>query len=142
MAGRYGMTFAAELIEQGNYEEAIDAATKAIAAGDVGPEPFADRATALDFLERYAEASVELERAIELNMANKTIDPDGLDDAYFSALVGAAKIDAETSVAVGVQRLERYGRTIPKGRHVRDAEDWRKRIRGELPSLLDKTTDT
>lgn len=141
MAGRYGMTFAAELIEQGNYEEAIEAATKAMEGGDKGPEPHSDRATALDFLERYAEATTELERAIELNSAERCLDPDGLDDAYFSALVAAAKLDAETSVAAGVQRLERYVRTVPQGRHVRDAEDWRKRLRGEMPSLLDKTTE-
>ena len=142
MAGRYGMTFAAELIEQGDYEEALDAATKAIEGGDTGPEPFADRGAALDFLERYAEAATELERAIALNETNRCLDKDVLDDAYFSALVGAAKHDAQTSVAAGVRHLERYAHVIPKGRHVHDAEDWRKRIRGEMPSLLDKTTET
>ena len=32
MAGRYGMSFAAKLVEQGNYEEAVAEATKAARA--------------------------------------------------------------------------------------------------------------
>ena len=56
MAGRYGMSFAAELMEEGKYEEAIEAATGAIEGEKDNPEPFADRAAAYDYLERYAEA--------------------------------------------------------------------------------------
>ena len=138
MAGRYGMTFAAELIEKGDFEEAIDAATEAIAAQNENPESFADRAAAYDGLERYAEAAKDLERALELNVAKRVIDHDNLDDAFFSALVGAAKLDAETSVESAVASLARYAKILPKGRHVRDAEDWRKRLRGEMPSLLDE----
>ena len=37
--------------------------------------------------------------------------------------------------------LARYRQVLPAGRHVQDSEDWRKRFRGELKSLLDKTTD-
>ena len=142
MAGRYGITFAAELIEQGEYEDALAAATKAIEAGDRGPEPFADRGRALDFLERYAEAAIALQRAIELNRTDRCLDADVLDDAFFSALVGAAQHESGTSVAEGVRHLEHYASVVPKGRHLRDAEDWQKRIRGEMPSLLDKTTET
>jgi len=141
MGGRYGMSFAAELMEKGNYEEAIDAATAAMEARKDNPEPFADRAAAYDYLERYAEAVADLEKALALNAAAPVIDQDDLDDAFFSALVSASKIEAETSVAAAVTLLARYGQVLPAGRHVRDSEDWRKRFRGELKSLLDKTTD-
>ena len=141
MAGRYGMSFAAELLEQGKYEEAIDAATEAMKGDAANPEPFADRAAAYDYLERYAEAAGDLEKALALNAAAPVIDQDNLDDAFFSALVGAAKADAETSVEAAVARLARYRQVMPQGRHVQDAEDWRKRVRGEMPSLLDKRTD-
>lgn len=141
MAGRYGMSFAAELLEQGKYEEAIEAATSAMQGDRSNPEPFADRAAAYDYLERYAEAASDLEQALALNAAAPVIDQDNLDDAFFSALVGAAKAEAETSVTAGVARLARYPQVLPAGRHVQDSEDWRKRLRGELKSLLDKRTD-
>jgi tetratricopeptide (TPR) repeat protein len=141
MGGRYGMSFAAELLEKGQYEEAIDAATGAMQGNQANPEPFADRAAAYDGLERYAEAVLDLEQALALNAAEPVLDQDNLDDAFFSALVGAAKIDAETSVDTGVARLGRYPQVLPRGRHVQDSEDWRKRLRGELKSLLDKTTE-
>jgi tetratricopeptide (TPR) repeat protein len=135
------MSFAAELMEKGKYEEAVDAATSAIGAEAANPEPLADRAAAYDYLERYAEAVGDLEKALALNAAAPVIDQDNLDDAFFSALVGAAKVDAETSVEEGVALLARYRQVLPKGRHVQDSEDWRKRLRGELKSLLDKTRD-
>jgi tetratricopeptide (TPR) repeat protein len=141
MGGRYGMSFAAELLEQGKYEEAIAAATSALEGDKDNPEPFADRAAAYDGLERYAEAAGDLEQALSLNAAAPVIDQDNLDDAFFSALVGAAKADAETSVERGVARLARYPVVMPRGRHLQDSEDWRKRLRGELKSLLDKRTD-
>jgi tetratricopeptide (TPR) repeat protein len=141
MGGRYGMSFAAELMEKGKYEEAVDAATSAIAAEAANPEPLADRAAAYDYLERYAEAVGDLEKALALNATAPVIDQDNLDDALFSALVGAAKVDAETSVEAGVALLARYRQVLPKGRHVRDSDDWSKRLRGELKSLLDKTKD-
>ena len=141
MGGRYGMSFAAELLEQGKYEEAILAATTALLGDKDNPEPFADRAAAYDGLERYAEAALDFEKALTLNAKAPVIDQDNLDDAYFSALVGAAKLDAEASVDTGVARLARYRDAMPNGRHVKDAEDWKKRLRGELHSLLDKTTE-
>jgi tetratricopeptide (TPR) repeat protein len=141
MSGRYGMSFASELLEQGKYEEAIEAATSALAGDAQNPEHFADRAAAYDGLERYAEAAGDFERAIVLNNAAPVIDRDNLDDAFFSALVAAARAEAEASVDAGVVRLARYTKLLPQGRHVKDAEDWRKRLRGELKSLLDKRTD-
>ncbi|HEY8073444.1 MAG TPA: hypothetical protein VIF62_05030 [Labilithrix sp.] len=134
MAGRYGMSFAKKHIEDGDYEEAVEAATQAIADGDAGPEPLFDRGTALDFLERHAEAVADLESAIAKNRAEKEVDPFALDDAYFSALLGLAKRE-------GAATLERYAKTVPDGAHLAEARDWQKRLRGEMPSLLDKTKD-
>jgi Flp pilus assembly protein TadD len=141
MSGRYGMSFAAELLEQGKYDEAVEAATGALQGDAVNPEHFADRAAAYDGLERYADAASDFEQALALNAAAPVIDQDNLDDAFFSALVAAARADAETSVDAGVARLARYAGVLPQGRHVKDSEDWRKRLRGELKSLLDKRTD-
>jgi tetratricopeptide (TPR) repeat protein len=135
------MSFAAELMEKGKYEEAVDAATSAMETSPASPEPFGDRAAAYDYLERYTEAVADLENALALNTTARVMDQDDLDDAFFSALVGAAKVDAETSVDAGVALLARYRQVLPAGRHVQDAEDWRRRLRGELKSLLDKTTD-
>jgi tetratricopeptide (TPR) repeat protein len=132
------MSFASELNEKGDYEEAIEAATKAMAEDDKNPEPFLDRAVAHDGLEQYAEAARDFERAITLNGVARVLDKDNLDDAYFSALVGAAKAEAETSVPAAVRTLARYAELLPEGRHVHDAEDWRKRVRGEMPSFLDE----
>jgi tetratricopeptide (TPR) repeat protein len=140
MGGRYGMSFAAELIEKGDYEEAVEAATREIEADASNPEPFADRAAAYDYLERYVEAVSDLERALYLNAVAPVIDHDNLDDAYFSALVAAAKLDAG-GVAGARALLARYPQVLPKGRHVRDSEDWRKRFGGELKSELDATTE-
>lgn len=141
MAGRYGMSFAKDLIDQGDYEEAILAATRAIEEGDAGPEPLFDRATANELAEHFDAAVNDFEAAITKNRAEKELDPFMLDDAYFSALLAAARHDAETDVPRGVARLQRYAKTIPDGTHLVDAADWQKRLRGEMPSLLDKTKE-
>jgi tetratricopeptide (TPR) repeat protein len=138
MAGRYGMSFAKGLIERGDYDEAIEAATRAIDEGNAGPEPLFDRGTAYELTERYAEAVVDFESAIEKNREAKELDPFMLDDAYFSALLAAARAE---DVAKGVARLDRYRTLLPDGAHVEESRDWQKRLRGEMPSLLDKTKD-
>ncbi len=137
MAGRYGMSFAKGLIEKGDYDEAVDAATKEIEGGQKGPEPWFDRGTAYELLERYPEAVSDFEAALRINAAEKELDPFALDDAYFSALVSAAK--AETNVANAVALVARYRTTLPEGEHVEESVTWEKRLRGELPSILDKT---
>ena len=107
MGGRYGMSFASELNEEGRHDEAVAEATKAIDAGDVTAEPLIDRATAYDLLERHAEAVADFERAIEVNNVAQTVDADMLDDAYFSALVSAGK---EAAVAYAIQHyMPGYG---------------------------------
>lgn len=135
------MSFAKGLIESGDYEEAVEAATKEIDGGDGGPEPLFDRATALELLERYDEAVADLEAAIAKNRAEKVIDPFVLDDTYFSALLGASKGVAERDRARGAAMLDRYREILPDGAHVAESRDWQKRLRGEMPSLLDKTKD-
>jgi hypothetical protein len=66
------------------------------------------------------------------------LDDDMLDDAYFSALLGAARALAASDVAAGCDKLARYATRFPEGRHVGDAGDWQKRLRGELKSTFVK----
>jgi tetratricopeptide (TPR) repeat protein len=141
MSGRYGMSFAKKHIEEGDYEEAIASATEAIEGGDASPERLFDRATAYELLERYGEAVADLERAIEKNRAAQELDPFTLDDAYFSATLAAARADARTDLAAALARLDRYRELLPDGAHLVESRDWQRRLRGELPSLLDKTKD-
>jgi tetratricopeptide (TPR) repeat protein len=135
------MSFAKKHIEDGDYDEAIRAATKSIEDGDAGPEPLFDRATAYDLAERYLEAVADFEAAVTKNGNEQEIDPFTIDDAYFSALLAAARREAETDVGKGVVLLQRYMQFAPKGEHVADCRDWQKRLKGEMPSLLDKTKD-
>ena len=135
------MSFAKKYIEEGDYEKAIAASTDSIAGGDAGPEPLFDRATAYDLAERYLEAVSDFEAAITKNGAEQEIDPFTIDDAYFSALLSAARQEAERDVGKGVALLQRYMQNAPNGEHSAECGDWQKRLRGELPSLLDKTKD-
>ena len=64
-----------------------------------------------------------------------------LDDAYFSAALAAARSEANGNLAQALLRLDRYREVWPEGAHVLESRDWQKRLRGELPSLLDKTKD-
>lgn len=141
MAGRYGMSFAKSLIEKGDYEEAIAAATQEIEEGNQGPEPLFDRATAAELAEKYEDAVTDFERAITVNANEKVFDPFVLDDAYFSALLAGARSAAERDVNAGVSMLERYRKVLPGGEHTSDVNDWQKRLRGQMPSLLDKTRE-
>jgi tetratricopeptide (TPR) repeat protein len=134
------MSFAKKHIEAGDYEEAVTSATEQIAGGDSGPEPLFDRGTAYDFLERYVEAVTDFEQAIAKNSGtDKELDPFVLDDAYFSATLAAANLESKTSLQKALGRLDRYRELLPDGAHVAESKEWQKRLRGELPSLLDKT---
>jgi tetratricopeptide (TPR) repeat protein len=138
MAGQYGVTFAAKLIEKGKYEQAIVEATQAIAREDDNPEHYWDRGSAHSWLHHYREAIGDFERALSLDEAAGVLDSDALDDAYFSALLGAAK---QTTLEEGLRLLEQYRALLPEGRHTRDAEDWQKRLKGELKSSFTKVRD-
>jgi tetratricopeptide (TPR) repeat protein len=135
------MSFAKKHIEQGDYEEAIAAATEAIEGGDVSPEPLFDRATAYELAERYVEAVADFEAAIAKNLAEKELDPFVLDDAYFSAALAAARAESSSNLGGALARMDRYRELLPDGAHVAESRDWQKRLKGELPSLLDKTKD-
>jgi len=124
----YGRSFASKLIQDGKYEEAIDEAGKAIALEPENPEHYADRATACVQLDRDAEALPDFVRAIELDEEAQVLEIDLIDDAYFSALLAAARREP---VDAGCKRLQSYAQTLPKGRHVRDAAEWQERLRGE-----------
>ncbi len=136
------MSFARDLVERGDYEEAIEAATKAIEGGDATPEPLFDRARANELLERFPEALDDFEGAIRKNLARKEMSPFELDDAYFSAVVAASRA---VSAAEGVKVLARYRAFVAEhqtdGAHVRESLEWAARLEGRLPSLLDKTKD-
>ena len=131
MSGQYGRSFASKLIQDGKYADAVEAATKAIAAEEEDPEHRLDRATALVELGRPAEALADFESALAFDDNANVLETDFVDDAYFSALLEVARGEA---VADGVTRLARYLDVLPKGRHTKDVSDWQKRLRGELPS--------
>ena len=129
MAGRYGMTFAAKLIEQGKYAEAIEEATRAFDRDQDDPAPLVERASAYAWLEQYPAAVRDFEAAIALDQTAGVLEVDVVDDAYFSALLGAAKIEAQTSVEIAGATLARYQTVVPSGRHLDDAAAWSGRLR-------------
>jgi tetratricopeptide (TPR) repeat protein len=131
----YGISFAQKLLDEGKYEEAAAEATTAIGREPEDPEPWFERATAYANLDRYVEAADDFEKALTLDEEAQILQTDFIDDAYFSALLGAAR---KESVDEGVKRLERYAKTFPQGRHLHDARDWQKRLRGELQSQFVK----
>ena len=137
--GRYGMSFAKKLTEDGRYDEAIAEATREIDLGNAGPEIHAERAAAYELLERWVDACDDFERALVLDREAHVLELDLVDDAYFSALLSCARADAERSVESGVARLDRYAASLPAGNHLGDAAEWKRRLRGELVSTLDKT---
>ena len=142
MGGQYGRSKAAILIEQGKYEEAVAEATRDMARDPTDPQPPFERAQALGYLARHFEAVTDFEQAITLDAKAGALDTDALDDAYFSALLSAAKQEATSMVGpgvgpgvdTGVKRLGRYAAIMPAGSHHKDASDWQKRLRGELKS--------
>ncbi len=138
MGHQYGMSRAAVYNEAGEFEAALQAATEELARERENSEHWWDRATALAALERYDEAVADFEHAKEADAATSVLDDDMLDDAYFSALLGAARAVAATDVSAGCAKLQRYATRFPSGRHVSDASDWQKRLRGELKSTFVK----
>ena len=101
------MSFAAKLIQEGKYAEAVEEASRAVARDDEDPAALVDRATAYAWLERYPEAVRDLE-----------------------ALLGAAKAEARTSMDAAERTLARYKTVLPGGRHLQDAAQWPDRLRG------------
>ncbi len=135
MTQNYGHSQAAALYEADDFEGAVQAATEAMTHEPDSSEHYWDRAQALAMLERYDEAVADFERAKQLDARTEVLDDDMLDDAYFSALLGAARAK---DVDGGCTLLARYRAVFPSGRHIGDADDWQKRLRGELPSRFVK----
>ena len=115
MAGRYGMSFAAKMIQEGKYAEAIEEATRAVARDEEDPAPLVERASAYSWLERYPEAVKDLEAAIALDETAGVLETDVVDDAYFSALLGAAKQEARSSLAGRPRRWRAMRRSCRAG---------------------------
>ena len=129
MAGRYGMTFAAKMIEEGKYAEAVEEATRAFDRDQDDPAPLVERATAYAWLEQYPAAVRDFEAALALDQTAGVLELDVVDDAYFSALLGAAKAAALTSTDAAVAVLARYQTSLSGGRHLDDAAVWSTRLR-------------
>jgi tetratricopeptide (TPR) repeat protein len=133
------MSRAATLIEAGEFEAAVQAASEELTREADNSEHWWDRATAFASLEKYEEAVADFERAKEVDAKSAVLDDDMLDDSYFSALLGAAR--ATQDIAAGCAKLDKYATLFPAGRHVQDAADWQKRLRGELKSHFVKERD-
>lgn len=132
MAGRYGMSFAAKMIQQGDYPGAVTEATKAHERDAEDPAPLVDRAAAHALMENYAEAVADLEQALVLDEEAGVLDEDLVDDSYFSALLGLAKQQAAASIDDAHQTLARYAKVRPAGRHQGDATEWSARLRATV----------
>ena len=101
MAGRYGMSFAAKLMQEGKYAEAVAEATRAVARDDEDPAPLVDRANAHAWLEQYGDAVRDFEAALALDQTAGVLEVDLVDDVYFSAVLGAARAEARDLAAGG-----------------------------------------
>lgn len=125
MAGRYGMSFAAKLLEEGKYEEAVVEATKAVDKQPENPLPLCDRAAAYDALERPAEAVADYEKAFALEVEAQVMETDVVDDQYFNAVINAATAAGKSGAGAW---LDRYKRTLPEGGHLEEIDEWRARL--------------
>ncbi len=138
MSGQYGSTRAATLLRLGKFEEAIAAATEDFAREDDNPEHLFERARAAVALERFDDALADLDKALALDEEAAVLDRDEVDDAYFSALLAAARKTAARAPEEGVAQLQRYGKVWPAGSHGRDVVEWTRRLRGEVRTAWTK----
>jgi tetratricopeptide (TPR) repeat protein len=129
MAGRYGMSFAAKLIQEGKYAEAVVEATRAVTRDDEDPAPLVDRANAHALLEQYPDAVRDFEAALALDESAGVLEIDLVDDVYFSAVLGAARAEAGSGLPAALATLARYAAVLPGGRHLADAAAWAERLR-------------
>ncbi len=124
------MSFAAKLIEEGKYDEAVTEATKLVEKTPDSPLPLVDRAAAYELLERYDEAVADYERALLLDQTAAVLETDLVDDSYFNALISAATELCKRDKKEGGKLLDRYGATLPDGSHHDEIVDWRSRLVG------------
>lgn len=136
---RYGRSFVQELIDDGKGEEALAAAQQVVAEKPNHAAAHFDHASALEALERGAEAVPAYEQALRCNALERTVESFVLDDAYFSALVEVAQTLGEKPEAMAM--VARYRTHAPHGAHLGEVPEWEARFAGTAPSLLDKTRD-
>lgn len=125
----YGALFSTQLVRDGRYTEAIETATREIAAQPDEPEAFFNRGQALTALERFDEAVGDYQRALALDDSASSVDPESIDDELFFALRSAAE-HHKGDAAEAVRTLERYRQILPHGRHVDDIAKWRDAFNG------------
>ena len=124
MAGRYGMSFAAKMIQEGKYAEAIEEATRAVARDDEDPAPLVDRASAYAWLERYPEA-VRISRRRSRSTRRPACSRPTWSTTPTSARCSAPRrLEARTSMEAADATLARYKTVLPGGRHLADAAAW------------------
>ena len=131
MGENYGRSFAAKLIEDEKYEEALVAGTEAEKRDPLDPEPILDRARALLALERWTDSADEIVRAMKLDEAAGILETDLVDDTVFQALLGEARMVNGTDLPRALAQLQRYVAIMPSGRHLADVKTWSGRLRGE-----------
>jgi tetratricopeptide (TPR) repeat protein len=139
MSDNYGVTFAAKLIQQGEYEKATAAAQKHAEQEPENPEPHHDHARALALLGQHAAAVAAYARAIELDKVEQILQDWEVDDGLFSTVLAWAQ--AEPSSEAQLPILRRYAQLIPGGRHLKEAEEWSLRFRGLLKTTFVKPRD-
>jgi hypothetical protein len=131
MTQNYGGSFAQRLIDQGQFDEAVESANTAIARDADDPEPLVDRAMAYLGLDRFADAVGDLEAALKLDVAAQVLETDFVDDTLFTALLGDARKLSSTDRSAAVARLSHYSTIFPRGRHAADVTRFTAQLRGE-----------
>jgi tetratricopeptide (TPR) repeat protein len=120
----YGQLRSGALYSTGRFDEAVAAASAEAAADPGDPEPYFNRGLALAGLERFVEAAADYERALSMDAAASTVDPETVDDELFFALRSEATRRGEPAF------LQRYLAILPAGRHVDDVGKWKDKLAG------------
>lgn len=139
MADNYGVTFAQKHLQRGDYKEAVEAATQHAAQDTTSPEPYHDRARAHALLENYEQSIADYQKALELDREEQILQDWEVDDGLFSTVLSWAQAQREEAKQLAV--LAHYAKLLPKGRHVREAEEWSQRFRGLLKTTFVKPRD-
>jgi tetratricopeptide (TPR) repeat protein len=125
----YGALASTELVNECNFEGAIEQASREIAAQPDEPEAYFNRGQALAGLGRFAEAAGDYERALSLDASASGLDPEAADDELFFALRNAAVAQKDRPEEARAT-LERYRRVLPQGRHLDDIQKWVNHVNG------------
>lgn len=123
--GRYGKSFAQKCIQDGDFEQAIIEADKAMSIDAEDARPHADKGQALHQLARFQESVACLEHAITLNRETASLHDDDLDDLFYESIrAHAAAVHATGDSKGAVSILDAYARVLPRGSHLADREKW------------------